>query len=100
MKCLRTALGEPAIIRARNGPDGVLEEPQFFGESGMGGGEDKSTHDDVRVAVDVFGEGVHDDVGAEKQRRGVEGREEGVVNKDDGSGGVRAGNAGDTGDVD
>ena len=100
MERLRPALGEPAIIRARNSPDGVLEEPQFFGESGVGGREDEGAHDDIRVAVDVLGKGVHDNVGAKEERSGVEGREEGVVNEDDGSGRVGAGDAGDTGDVD
>jgi hypothetical protein len=52
------------------------------------------------VAVDVFGEGVHDDVGAEEERGGVEGGEESVIDEDDGSRGVRTGDTGNTGDVD
>jgi hypothetical protein len=100
MQRLRTALGEPAIKGAGHGPNGVLEEAQFFGKSGVGGGEDESTHDDVRVAVDILGERVHDDVGAEEERGGVERGEEGVVDEDDGLRGVGAGDAGDTRNVD
>ncbi len=44
-------------------------------------GEDERAHDDVRVAVDVLGERVHDNVGAEEERGGVERGQEGVVDE-------------------
>lgn len=65
----------------------------------MGSREDEGAHDDVGVAIDIFGEGVHDDVGAEQKRGGVEGGEEGVVDEHDRSGAMGASNAGDTRDV-
>ena len=33
----------------------------------MVGGEDEGAHDDVRVAVDVFGDAMHHDVGSEEE---------------------------------
>lgn len=88
MERLDSPLGKPAIVRTRHGPDGVLEEAQGFEEGGVVRGEDDGAHDDVRVAVDVFGETVHDDVSSEEERGGIEGREEGVVDEDQGGGGV------------
>lgn len=51
-------------------------------------GEDESTHDDVRVTVDVFGNAVVYDVGALEEGGGVEGGEEGVVHEHEGFGGM------------
>ena len=42
-------------------------------------GENEDTHDNVGVAVYVFGDAVQYDVGALEERRGVERGEEGVV---------------------
>ena len=66
----------------------------------MVGGEDEGAHDDVRVAVDVLSERVHDDVRAEDERGLVERREEGVVDEHKGArrGGAREGD--DPRDVD
>jgi hypothetical protein len=47
MQRLRTALREPAIICTGYSPDGVLEESESLRESGMGGGKDEGTHDDI-----------------------------------------------------
>ena len=41
-------------------------------------------HDDVRVAVGVFSETVHEDVGPEEEGRGVEVGVEGVVDEEEG----------------
>ena len=46
-ECLGSALGEPAIIRARDGSYCVLEEAQFVGVGGLVGGEDGCSHYDV-----------------------------------------------------
>ena len=48
------------------------------------GRENECPHDDIRVAVGVFSETVHDDVGREEEGRGVEGGEEGVVDEEEG----------------
>ena len=52
---LGSALREPAVVRARDGADCVLEEAEFVGVGGLVCGEDGGAHDDVGVAVDVFG---------------------------------------------
>jgi len=85
---LSTPLGEPAVVRARHGADGVLEETKGIGVCGLVGGEDRRAHYDVRVAVYVFCEGVDDDVCAEEEGGGVEWGEEGVVYYDERVGGV------------
>jgi hypothetical protein len=54
----------------------------------MVGGEDQRAHDDIRVAIDVFGEAVEDDVGPEEKGRGVEWRHKCVVYEDEGPRGV------------
>lgn len=43
---------------AGDGANGVLEEGEAGMEFGVMGWEDEGTHYDVRVAVDVFGEGM------------------------------------------
>ena len=45
----------------------------------MVGGEDESAHHDIRMAVDVFGDAMHHDIGSEEEGRGVKGGHEGVV---------------------
>ena len=53
-------------------------------QRGVVGWEDQSAHDDVRVAVDVFGDAMHHDVGSEEKGGGVEGGQEGVVYQNEG----------------
>ena len=48
------------------------------------GRKNECPHDDVRVAVGVFSETVHEDVRPEEEGRGVEGGEEGVVDEEEG----------------
>jgi len=62
-------------------------------------GENEGTHDDIRVAVYVFGDAVVYDVGALEERGGVEWREEGVVDKDEWFGRMRFGKADDSWDI-
>jgi len=88
MQGFGTALGEPAVVGAGDGADGVLQKLEFLCECGVVRGEDEGAHDDVGVAVDVFGEAVQDDVGAEEEGGGVEGGEERVVHEDERVGGV------------
>lgn len=88
---LGAALREPAVVRAGDGTDSVLEEAQLACEGGVVRGEDERAHDDVRVTVDVFCDAVQDDVGAEEQGGGVEWRKEGVVYEDEGVGWVGVG---------
>lgn len=88
MQRLRSALCEPRVVRARYCADSVLQEAEGRRELGVVRGEDEGTHDDVRVAVDVFSETVEDDIGALEEGGGVEGGEEGVVDEDVGVGGV------------
>ena len=57
--------------------------------------QDEGAHDDVRVAIDVFREAVHDNIRALQERRGVERGEEGVVDEDKGRRGMRMGQVGD-----
>jgi hypothetical protein len=47
MKGLETTLGHPRVVSGRDGPNGVLEEPQFLCEGGVVSGENESTHDDI-----------------------------------------------------
>jgi len=82
VQSLGSALGEPAIVRAGDCSNCVLEETEFGCEDGVVGGEHKGPHDDVRVAVDVFREAVEDDVGTKDERRAVEWGEERVVYED------------------
>ena len=63
-------------------------------------GESICAHDDVRVAVDVFSEAVHDNVSPEEEGRGVEGGEEGVVDEEEGIGWVTVGYLSDAGYID
>ena len=81
MERLGAALGEPGVVGAWYGADGVLEEAEVGGEGGVVGGEDEGAHDDVRMAVYVFRDAVEDDVGAEEERGRIEGRKEGVVDE-------------------
>ena len=101
MEGLDAALRQPAVVRARNSADSVLEEAQAVGELSMprAGGENKAAHDHVRVAVDVLGDAVHDKIGAEQEGGLVEGGEEGVVDEDNGIRGMSMSDRCNTGDV-
>lgn len=74
---LDTSVGEPRVKGRGDGANGVLEEPESLVDHVGVGGSD--THDNVRVAVDVLGHGVHDNVGSEGQGVLDVGGEEGVV---------------------
>ena len=99
MKGFESTLGQPRVIRGGDGSNGVLKETQFLGNFRMVGGENESTHDDVRVAVDVFRDAVVYDVGALEEGGGVEGREEGIVYKHEGFGGMGFGKTDDSRDI-
>ena len=78
----QAAVDEEAVERARHGADRVLDEAQPLVPLGVAGDHDAS--DDVRVAAQVLGGGVHDEVGAELQRALVGRRGERVVDRDQG----------------
>lgn len=80
MEGLGSTVGEPRIKGGGNGADGVLEE----GEAGIElvAVEGGNTHDHVRVAVDVLGHTVDDDIGTMVQRVLDVGAQEGVVDHD------------------
>jgi ABC-2 type transport system ATP-binding protein len=60
---LMPAQGQPVVERARDGPDGVLQEREVGRRRGVGA--DRAA-DDVGVPAEVLGGRVHDDVGAER----------------------------------
>ena len=62
VKGLEAAVGEPAVEGAGNGTDCVLEEGESFFELGRVEGCD--AHEDIRMSVDVFRNGVNDNIGA------------------------------------
>lgn len=78
---LQAAVSEPAVEGGGDGADSVLEEREALLE-GVGA-EGGNAHADVRVAVDVLGDGVHDDVGAVVERVLHVGAHEGVVDDDE-----------------
>jgi hypothetical protein len=104
MQRLRTSLREPRVISTGHGPNGVLQEPQFLVSACQGGRferrEDKGTHDDVGVAIDVLGKTVQDDVSPKEKGGGVEGRQKGVVDKEEGVGRMAMYDLGQAGDID
>jgi hypothetical protein len=75
------ALGEPAVECTRDGAVGILEETELLGKAVVVSvwcrrrGEDSSAHYDIRMAVDVFCEGVNDDVSTLEEWGGIEWRE-------------------------
>lgn len=96
MESFEAAVSEPAVKGARNGSDGVLEEFQTVVERvGIVGCH---AHEHVGVAVDVFGDGVHDNVGAVGEGVLDIGGHEGVVDDDEDA--VLVGDVGDGADVD
>jgi hypothetical protein len=54
MQRLSAALRQPAIKRARNGTNRVLEEGQALVQSGVMLGKNDGTHYDIGVTIDVF----------------------------------------------
>ena len=76
------AVDEEAIERPRNGADGVLDEAQPLVPARRARG-DHDAADDVGVAAEVLGRGVHDEVGAELERALVDRRRERVVDRDE-----------------
>ena len=82
MKGLETTLGQPRVVRRGDGANGVLKVSQFLYEGSVVSGENEGSHDDIRVTVDVLGDAVVYNVGTLEERRGVERREEGVVDED------------------
>ena len=89
---LEAAVGEPRVEGGGHGADGVLEEAEAILEGlGVEGGD---THNDVAMAVDVLGNRVHDDVGAEVERVLDVRGEEGVVDDDEDAMGVGSGHDG------
>lgn len=66
-----------------DGGSTILEELELLVELGVAG--DGDSHDNVRVSVEVLGDGVDDDVGAEGERVLEVGGEEGVVDDEDGA---------------
>ena len=99
MKGLEATLGQPRVISGGNGTNSVLEEPQFIRKGTVVSGENDGTHDDIRVTVYVFRNAVVYDVGTLEERGGVERREECVVYENEGSGGMRFGEADDSWDI-
>lgn len=93
---LEASVGEPRVKGGRDGADGVLEEAEALLE--VIAVESGDTHDDVAVAVDVLGDTVDDDVGAEVERVLDIRREESVVNDDEDA--VLVSNGDDSSNVD
>ena len=80
LQCPQSAMHEEAIERTRNGTDRVLNEPQLLVGLLVAGDHDSS--DDVGVATEVLGGGMHDEVGTELERTLVGGGRERVVDCD------------------
>lgn len=80
MQRLEAAVGEPAVESRWNRTNGVLEESEALLH--FVGIKRRDAHDDVRVPVDVLGDGVHHDVRAVVERVLHVGREEGVIHHD------------------
>ena len=93
---LEAAVGQPAVEGAGHGANGVLQKREAVVQ--VGRVEGCGAHDDVRVAVDVLGDRVHDNVGAVVERVLHIRAHEGVV--DDDHDAVLVGDGGDLADVD
>lgn len=93
---LQAAVSEPAVEGGGDGADRVLQEREALldGVGVEGGG----AHADVRVAVDVLCDGMHDDVGAVVERVLHIGAHEGVVDDDEDA--MAVGDVDDGADVD
>ena len=97
-KSLDAARSEEAIHGREAGSGGSLDEINSFGV--VGAAEDDGAAGGIAMAIEIFGHGVNDDVGAEFQGALKIGTEEGVVNNESGSALVReAGHGGDVGET-
>ena len=79
MERAQPAMNEEAVKRPGHGTHGVLDEAQALIELAPAGHDHAA--DDVGVAAEVLGRGVHDDVRAELQRALVGGSGERVVDR-------------------
>lgn len=78
---LQAAVSEPAVEGGGDGADSILQEREALLEAvGVEGGD---AHADVRVAVDILCDGVHDDVSAVVERVLHVGAHEGVIDNDE-----------------
>ena len=84
---LHPAEHEPAVERAGDGAERLLQELQALGDGRVVGRGEAADH--VGVAAQVLRRRVEDDVGAELERALEVGRGERVVDDDEGAGGVR-----------
>lgn len=94
---LEAAQREEAVERALHAADGVLQEGQLLSQLGVVA-DHRDAADHVRVAVEVLGGRVHDDVGAQAERALQHRRGKGVVDHDQQA--VLARDRGDGGDID
>jgi hypothetical protein len=81
MQSLETTVSKPRVKGRRNSANGVLEEAETGLE--LVAVESSNTHDYIAVTVDVLGDTVNDDIGAEVEGVLDVGREESVVNNDE-----------------
>lgn len=89
---LEAAVGEPRVKGGGDSADGVLQEAEAVLELVAVEGGD--AHDDVAVAIDILGDAMDDDVGAQVEGVLDVGREEGVVDDDEDAVLVRLGDDG------
>ena len=78
---------EPGIERAGDGAERLLQEPEPFRDRGVVRGDESADH--VGVAAEVLRRRVDDDVRAELERLLEVRRREGVVDHEEGAGGMR-----------
>ncbi len=78
---LEAAQGEEAVERALDAADGVLQERHLLGELGVVA-NDRDAADHVRVAVEILGGRVHDDVRTQAERALQHRGSKGVVDHD------------------
>lgn len=81
MHRLESAQAEVRVKRPHHAADCVLHEAQFLGD--FRGSSDQGATNGIAVAADVFGRGVHDDVGAMLERTRQHGRCESIVDHRD-----------------
>ena len=84
---LEAAQHEPGVERAGDGAERLLQEAKPFRDRRVVRGGEPA--DDVGVAAEVLRRRVHDDVRAELERLLEIRRREGVVDHEQGAGGVR-----------
>ena len=93
VESLDSSEGQVGVERRGDRTRGVLEEPEALERLLSSLSNDERSHDDIRVTVDVLGDGVEDNVGSLSDGVGEEGREEGVVDEHQRLGRVRGGNS-------